>query len=71
MFRKVIVTAAVVILLELFAASSSAARTISPRNPYRSYNISGVNYGSMHWERTHRGRSNYRYRSNSYRFRRW
>ena len=30
------------------------AITISPRNPYRSFNISGINYGSMQWEKSHR-----------------
>lgn len=70
MFRKAFVTAAVLVLLEMFAASYSSARMISPRNPYRSYNISGINYGSMQWERNNRGRSNYRYRSNSFRYRR-
>ncbi|MDA7992278.1 MAG: hypothetical protein MPJ25_04480 [Pirellulales bacterium] len=37
-----------------------SAKAISPRNPYRTFNLSGVNYGSMRWERTHRqGRSNW------------
>jgi len=27
------------------------ARAVSPRNPYRSFNLSGINYGSMQWER--------------------
>jgi hypothetical protein len=30
------------------------ARAVSPRNPYRSFNLSGVNYGSMQWERAQR-----------------
>ena len=33
----------------LFACSE--ARAVSPRNPYRSFNLSGINYGSMQWER--------------------
>jgi hypothetical protein len=33
----------------LFACSE--ARAVSPQNPYRSFNLSGVNYGSMRWER--------------------
>ena len=33
---------------------SRSALAISPRNPYRSFNLSGVNYGSMRWERTQR-----------------
>ncbi len=37
-----------------------SAEAISPRNPYRSFNLGGVNYGSMRWERTHRqGRSSW------------
>jgi len=27
------------------------AQAVSPRNPYRSFNLSGINYGSMQWER--------------------
>jgi hypothetical protein len=30
---------------------STAAHAVSPRNPYRTFNLSGVNYGSMQWER--------------------
>jgi hypothetical protein len=34
-----------------FAFSFAAeARAVSPRNPYRTFNLSGVNYGSMRWE---------------------
>ena len=33
------------------------AFAVSPRNPYRSFNLSGVNYGSMRWERTHNGKN--------------
>ena len=37
-----------------------SAEAISPRNPYRTFNLGGVNYGSMRWERTHRqGRSSW------------
>jgi hypothetical protein len=32
-------------------AVASPARAVSPRNPYRSFNLSGINYGSMQWER--------------------
>jgi hypothetical protein len=35
-------------------AGQADAATISPQNPYRSFNISGVNYGSMQWEKQHR-----------------
>ena len=30
---------------------TAEARAVSPRNPYRSFNLSGINYGSMQWER--------------------
>ena len=33
------------------------AQQISPQNPFRSYNISGVNYGSQQWEKTHNSKS--------------
>ncbi len=35
----------------------SAQAQISRENPYRSFNISGVNYGSMRWEEQHRGQT--------------
>ncbi|QDT75820.1 hypothetical protein [Lacipirellula limnantheis] len=38
-------------------AQTSSAYPISKNNPYRSFNISGINYGSMNWERTHGQRS--------------
>lgn len=47
-------------------SSSSEAARISRNNPYRSFNVSGINYGSQNWERTHGRRSssqNYRYSS--------
>jgi hypothetical protein len=41
-------------------ASTSSAGPISKNNPYRSFNISGINYGSMNWERTHGTKSSSR-----------
>lgn len=35
----------------LVASTAQAAR---PRNPYSSFNLSGVNYGSMQWEKAQR-----------------
>ena len=32
-------------------AVPTPAEAVSPRNPYRTFNLSGVNYGSMRWER--------------------
>ncbi|MBX3425606.1 MAG: hypothetical protein KF688_08005 [Pirellulales bacterium] len=49
------------VLLVLVAAAAWCGRSapaqagpISRNNPYRSFNISGVNYGSMQWERQNR-----------------
>lgn len=40
------------------ACTATPAPAISPQNPYRSFNLSGINYGSMQWERDRRqGRS--------------
>jgi hypothetical protein len=36
------------------AGAAGEARAVSPRNPYRSFNLSGINYGSMQWERAQR-----------------
>ena len=47
------------------------AEVISQDNPYRSYNISGVNYASMQWERSHiRKSSSTRNRNNGWLIRR-
>ncbi len=48
MLRVVIVFAAAFTAVALFSPSAHA---VSPRNPYRSFNLSGINYGSMQWER--------------------
>ena len=37
--------------LVLFATPAMAA---GPRNPYSSFNLSGINYGSQQWERAQR-----------------
>lgn len=44
----------VAMLLVLSAASLAEGGQISRNNPYRSFNISGINYGSQQWEREHR-----------------
>jgi hypothetical protein len=49
------------IVLGFVASRPAAAISISSRNPYRSFNISGINYGSMQWEKSHR-QSNYSHR---------
>jgi hypothetical protein len=56
MLRKIVFGLFVVAVTAGFAGTSSAV-VISKNNPYRSFNISGINYGSMNWERTHGNRS--------------
>jgi hypothetical protein len=36
------------------AAGGRCASARSPRNPYSSFNLSGINYGAMQWERAQR-----------------
>ena len=45
-----------VILLALTAGLAAARRAEArtPPNPYSSFNLSGINYGSMQWERDQR-----------------
>jgi hypothetical protein len=45
---------ATVISVASVCAVAPEALAVSPRNPYRSFNLSGVNYGSMQWERAQR-----------------
>ena len=42
----------------LFAVSRPAEAQISRNNPYRSFNLTGVNYGSMQWEAKHKRQGN-------------
>lgn len=62
MLRKTILGLFVVAAVAGLAECGSAA-PISKNNPYRSFNISGVNYGSMNWERSQGNRSSRSYRS--------
>jgi len=41
-------------VLTVAGTASVEADQISRNNPYRSFNISGINYGSQQWEREHR-----------------
>ena len=41
-------------IVSCFGLFATEARAVSPRNPYRTFNLSGVNYGSMQWERAQR-----------------
>lgn len=49
-FCSLIVVSAFVMCFD----ASGAHAQISRENPYRSFNISGVNYGSLRWEEQHR-----------------
>jgi hypothetical protein len=62
MLRKSILGLFVVAAVAGFANCGSA-NPISKNNPYRSFNISGINYGSMNWERSQGNRSSRSYRS--------
>jgi len=42
------------LLAAALALPAAPAFAISPQNPYRSFNLSGINYGSMQWERAQR-----------------
>jgi len=59
MLRKLGIVAAVAIAALIVDGRPAGAAPVSMRNPYRSFNISGVNYGSMQWERTHGGRASH------------
>jgi hypothetical protein len=57
MLRKLAILSSLVAATLVFDVRGSTAAPVNTRNPYRSFNISGVNYGSMRWEQQHRGRS--------------
>ena len=42
----------VLLAVSLLEVRSAQSQQISPQNPFRSYNIGGVNYGSQQWERS-------------------
>lgn len=51
MLRSLLLVCAFVAVVGLVQESS--AFTISRNNPYRSFNVTGYNYGSMQWELSH------------------
>jgi hypothetical protein len=57
MVRTFLLSLATLVGVSMVDARPVEAARLSPNNPYRSFNISGVNYGSMRWEQTHRGTS--------------
>ncbi|MFM7290548.1 MAG: hypothetical protein ACKO6B_04865 [Planctomycetia bacterium] len=44
----------VCLIAAALALPATPALAVSPQNPYRSFNLSGINYGSMRWERDQR-----------------
>lgn len=57
MFRKFFILSLVAGATLVATAISADAAPVSRNNPYRSFNLTGVNYGSMRWEAQHRGRA--------------
>ncbi len=53
MVRKLLLTMVVLAAASACNLGPVAAGPVSLNNPYRSFNISGVNYGSMKWQREH------------------
>lgn len=43
----------VLAILGVLSVATTEAGPISLMNPYRSYNLSGINYGSEQWEKDH------------------
>ena len=44
------------VALALFAGTASDSLAgWSVKNPYRTYNLTGLNYGAQNWEEQHRG----------------
>jgi hypothetical protein len=54
MVRILLISAVLAAAVALLQTSTTDAGPISRSNPYRSFNPSGVNYGSMQWEIKHR-----------------
>lgn len=52
LFRIALVALSVGVIAWPLSAAAEGI-TISKNNPYKSFNISGINYGSMQWEREH------------------
>jgi hypothetical protein len=57
MLRRFFLMALVTSAALLSTQGSVDAAPVSLKNPYRSFNITGVNYGSTRWEAQHRGRA--------------
>ncbi|MBI3462794.1 MAG: hypothetical protein HY000_07005 [Planctomycetes bacterium] len=60
MTRALLPLLLVLFVVSFFGAAfphATSAQPIGAKNPFRSYNISGVNYGSQQWEKSHRGKA--------------
>ncbi|SFI09491.1 hypothetical protein [Planctomicrobium piriforme] len=53
MFRRQFQALGLLALLVGLIGSRAEAIEISPNNPYRNYNLTGINYASVQWEREH------------------
>ena len=49
-----VMTISLMLLATAILVDVAPAQAISRYNPYRSFNVTGVNYASMQWERSHR-----------------
>lgn len=71
MLRSLLLLLFILSAASILGWQATIAASISPQNPYRSFNISGINYGSMRWEQPHNRKSSStkRVRSSSFRSR--
>ena len=56
MFTKFSLISLAFLVLTAIPVETVEARNVSRQNPYRSFNISGRNYGSLRWEQQNRKR---------------
>ncbi|HYO24876.1 MAG TPA: hypothetical protein VEQ85_07995 [Lacipirellulaceae bacterium] len=56
MLRSFVLGIVAAAALAVVAQRGASAAVVSPRNPYRSFNLTGVNYGSLRWEQARRAR---------------
>ncbi len=70
MLRTLIVSLIVLVAACCFGVRSADAK-LSRNNPYRSFNISGYNYASTHWEKSHGMQSGKNWSNHRRTFRRW
>ena len=71
MLRILILSTGVLAAVLVFDARSAQARIISYGNPGSHFNVHGMNYGSMKWERKKGNRRPLFHRSRRGIFRRW